>query len=170
MDKVTWIPVDVLAQIIVELLWSASGSGKQVDQSAPVDDGPSKLHDLSRQLNDLSMQLHRHLNQQQPMADGATTNGSTSTATGSANSTSDIWVPALSVSSEDPKHQDPEHNPAVKLLDVYESLVQMEKDGRKMVVLDTKKTERMSKTMGALEAINQGWMDTWMGQWGFQKT
>ena len=212
MDRVDWIPVDVLAQIIVELLWSTSGSSKQTDQSGPADGGSSKLQNLSRQLNDLSMQLHHHLNQQQTMANGDSTNGSVSATDVSANSTSAEsstsgvvsvilhttnprftsygtllpailshlppntktvpfaeWVSALSASSEDPKQQDPEHNPAVKLLDFYESMVQMEKEGKKMVVLDTKKTEEMSKTMGGLEAINQGWMDTWMGQWGFEK-
>lgn len=198
MDMVDWIPVDVLAQIIVELLWSASGPTEQADGSS------SKLHDLSRQLNDLSSQLHTHLNPGQAPTNKATPNGATSTST--SNSTPEVqttifhttnprhtsyatllpailahlpantktvphaeWVAALSASSEDPKHQDPEHNPAVKLLEFYESIVKMEKEGRKVVVLETKKTEGMSKTMAGLEAINEGWMDTWMGQWGFEK-
>jgi len=45
----------------------------------------------------------------------------------------------------------------------------MEKEGRKMVVLDTTKTEGMSETMAGLEAIRKDWMNIWMGQWGFDR-
>lgn len=78
------------------------------------------------------------------------------------------WVSTLE--SSDPN---PELNPATKLLDFFQGLVEMQKSGRKMVVLDTEETRKRSGGLRGLGEVRgewmEGWMEGWMGGWGFKR-
>ncbi len=54
-------------------------------------------------------------------------------------------------------------NPAIKLLEFFE---QMDKAGGE-VEMETERTVGKSPAMGGLGAVGPGWMEIWLGQWGF---
>ncbi|CAF9923631.1 hypothetical protein IMSHALPRED_005976 [Imshaugia aleurites] len=72
------------------------------------------------------------------------------------------WVRTLA--SSDPN---PEPNPAIKLVDFFQGLAEMQKAGRKMVVLDTERTRERSESLRGLGKVRREWMAGWMGGWGF---
>ena len=72
------------------------------------------------------------------------------------------WVRTLQ--SSDPN---PEPNPAIKLLDFFHGLAEMQKAGRKMVVLDTEDTQKSSGILKGLGEVTGEWMGGWMKGWGF---
>lgn len=70
------------------------------------------------------------------------------------------WVAALRESA--PKTENVALNPAVKILDFYESLV-----GSESIHLDTKRTVQQSTTLHGLGPISGSMMKRWMEQWAF---
>lgn len=74
----------------------------------------------------------------------------------------DEWVRKLEHSE-----QNLEHNPAFKLLDFFNALIEMGHQGRSVVVLDTEGTARRSATLRGMGKVEAGWMGNWMRGWGF---
>ncbi|KAI1813507.1 hypothetical protein GGS20DRAFT_553164 [Poronia punctata] len=70
----------------------------------------------------------------------------------------DQWLHILSES----KAEDVNVNPAVKLVDYFQSLEESQP-----VILDTTNAASISRTLMSLEAVRNEWMDNWMRQWGF---
>ena len=75
------------------------------------------------------------------------------------------WVKALEKSANDP-NVDVKRNPGIKLLDFYQGLAAGD-DSKKEFKLDTKLTEKASKTLRALEPVGPDWMRIWLTQWQF---
>lgn len=73
------------------------------------------------------------------------------------------WIDALKLSAAD--SADVEANPAIRLLDFYQSLKDSEQYGNP--VLETRETVRGSGTLGGLEKVRGEWMEVWLEQWGF---
>jgi len=73
------------------------------------------------------------------------------------------WVAALRKSAPETfKKQDFEENPAIKLLDFFEGLPGME-----MPKLSTVETQKRSKVLREIKAVDPEDMRRWMRQWGF---
>ncbi|KAL8828602.1 MAG: hypothetical protein Q9170_006531 [Blastenia crenularia] len=73
------------------------------------------------------------------------------------------WVDALRKSAAETfKKQDFGKNPAMKLLDFFEQL-----PSTKLPRLSTAETQKRSKTLREMQAIEAGDMGRWMQQWGF---
>ncbi len=74
------------------------------------------------------------------------------------------WFKALQESQE---KTDIKLNPGLKLLDFYEGADRMGKEGLEVPVLETVVTLSRSKSLGEVGAVSVEWMKEWMGQWGF---
>lgn len=73
------------------------------------------------------------------------------------------WVEALRKSAPDTfKNQDFESNPAIKLLDFFEALPKA-----KMPRLGTIETQKRSRALREIRAVEAEDMERWMRQWGF---
>ncbi|MCJ1476643.1 hypothetical protein MMC13_005311 [Lambiella insularis] len=154
LEAVDWVPVDLAAKIMVELLLESSainestGSGTNGVPKGDVDGG--HVYHLTNPhgttYTSLLPTIVKHLPPStKPIPFAA-------------------WVDCLAKSSSG---DDNNPNPAIKLLDIFESLVAMEGCGESMPILDPRKTLTKSRTMASLEPISERWMDTWMKQWGF---
>jgi len=55
-------------------------------------------------------------------------------------------------------------NPAIKLLDTFESLLGGDTES---TVLDTERAQEVSPTLSAIGPVRGDWMDNWMRQWAF---
>ncbi len=132
-----WIPVDVLAKVIVELL-------------NPADSG-STITRVYHTLNPHSAEW-RHL--------------FPAVKEGLGGNIKVVpyhqWVDALERSAT--KTEDVGRNPAIKLLDFFKGL---EQQAGKSLQLETKETVKSSKTLAGLRPVSPEWISIWMKQWGF---
>lgn len=74
----------------------------------------------------------------------------------------ETWLRALQDSASNTTEDDVSANPAVKLLDFFEGLAK----GEGMPDMSTEKTVRKSTTMAALGPVKGEWMRRWMKGWG----
>ncbi|MCJ1395201.1 hypothetical protein MMC18_008084 [Xylographa bjoerkii] len=140
-DDITWIPVDTLANIIVELMLSHShtcGPSRA--------DAWSAFHNLinpnSASWSSLLPVVKDRLGKDVEVVSYAS------------------WLKALQESVD--RVEDIKSNPAVKLLAFFESL----QEGSAMPEMETKQTVKASETMAALGPVTADWMEKWMQQWG----
>lgn len=77
------------------------------------------------------------------------------------------WVARLRASASTQENELVAKNPAVKLLDFYESLQGGEGDGDGCTVLETSETAARSETVRGLKGVGPEWMGLWLRQWGF---
>lgn len=73
------------------------------------------------------------------------------------------WVSALRSSAQG--NEDPEANTGLKLLDYFESLGGVEDGQGVMPTLATELTRRQSETLAALRPVGPEWMKLWLKQW-----
>ncbi|RYP15960.1 hypothetical protein DL765_005400 [Monosporascus sp. GIB2] len=140
METIDWIPVDVLAQCIVELATSPTdGEGA----------GATVFHAVNPKHTawaDLLPAVARCLDP----------------AKGIETVPLEEWVDALRESSSETG--DVDQNPAIKILDFYSNLVHK---SATPVLLDTKRAGGLSKTLERLEPIQEAWIENLMRQWAF---
>ncbi|KZF22836.1 NRPS-like enzyme [Xylona heveae TC161] len=164
LDKIDWIPVDILAKVLLQLL--------KGDRSHP-----NEVNGLNGTNGTNGANGHGHHTAQH--SNGArvyhTVNPSKTSWTsllpsvqkhlGSALDVVSLeqWLAALRDSSGGTP--DINANPGVKLIDFYESLVPSA--GRTEPSLATSKTTLHSNVLADLEPVNAQWMETWMRQWSF---
>lgn len=172
MNRVDWIPVDILADIIVELSGAAelhspfvNGAHElHVDDRPPslvngVDAVPSELtHKLSlyhainpNQANwaDILPCVHRYLGLDIKIVSWTD------------------WVSALSRSQTQINNDLTRQNPGLQLLDFFTTVSKNAKTGHMLPALATERSRARSKTLAALQPVGEEWMDLWLRQWGF---
>lgn len=168
MEIVDWIPVDVLAQIITELMkTSTNRTPTVVSQATGSAEEVTKHHHIFSDNHHLELPLVYH-----------TVNPSKilwsdilpSLQSRFSMSVLDVvplpsWIDALRRSYSDTDNVS--QNPALKLLDFLEDLEKQSSAGLEPVVLETINTEKQSQTMAALGPISQEWVDNWIRQWQF---
>lgn len=140
----TWIPVDILAAIIVELV-SNDCSVDQADSTSAW----TKYYHLANPhavpwLTIIAV-VQSYFAKDPLEA-----------------ITFDEWVERLEASGK-VEGADAVQNPGLKLLGMFQSL----KDSKESVVLDTKVTREKSKVMQSLQPVNRKWMQLWLDQWDF---
>lgn len=74
------------------------------------------------------------------------------------------WIELLSQSAEE--SLDPKRNPAVTLLDFYRNAAKVGKEGERARVLENQKAKSASRTLQRVGAVDEGWVQGWMHQWG----
>ncbi|KAI0423280.1 hypothetical protein F5X98DRAFT_369287 [Xylaria grammica] len=140
LESIDWIPVDKLGDIVAELATYLPRS-HQPDEGATVYHAVNPHHTTWRELLPT---ITRHLSQ------------------GKAVEVVSLktWVDALKGSAA--RAESIAANPAMKLIDFFESLV-----GGSTTVFKTERTLDASPTLSTIGPIQDSWMDIWMRQWGF---
>ena len=143
LDMVDWLPVDTLAQIVLELY---------LDDAEPIDGdeyiGVCNIYHTSNPKRTTYSELLPSIMEYMP------------------NNVKvvevDEWLSLLDQS------QRSDLNPALKLVDFYNTTLKLE-GGGPTIALATTKTAQKSKTLREVEAVGPPWMKKWMRQWGFVK-
>lgn len=135
-NRIDWIPVNVLAKIIVELFSSEerSHASRVLHVVNPVPSTwPSLLPTIQKHLGG-----------------------------GVAKVPFPTWVDHLEASAS--KLENLDKNPAIKLLSFYREIAG--KSRGEFPVLDTTNAQRMSPTLANLGPVCSEWMELWLKQWG----
>lgn len=141
LDMVDWLPVDTLAQIVLELY---------LDDPEPKEDrqltGACDVYHTSNPKRTTYSELLPSIMEYMPK---------TVKIVGI-----DEWLSLLD------KSQRSDLNPALKLVEFYNTTLKLE-GGGPTVKAATTKTAQKSKTMREVEAVGPQWVKAWMRQWGF---
>ena len=142
MEGVPWVPVDLTASIIVELLLS------DIDEASSF--AWTRFHNIVNPRNGswetLFPSIIEYFGKDQVEAVDFST-----------------WLEALKKSAA--KAEDVKQNPAIKLMDFFEGMETHAKDP--VAELETAETQRRSETLRGLEAVGNEWMGVWLKQWQF---
>ncbi|GFP54213.1 hypothetical protein ACSS6W_001890 [Trichoderma asperelloides] len=157
LDSISWIPVDILADVILELAGIIQKpeelpSGKSVNSVSKQPEYKSHAtvyhatnpHSIpwAELVPTVADALHIPSDKIVPWAE---------------------WVSALRASAEG--NEDPEANTGLKLLDYFESLGGVEDGQGVMPTLATELTKRQSETLASLDPVGPEWMKLWLKQW-----
>lgn len=74
------------------------------------------------------------------------------------------WIELLTQSANE--SMDPKRNPAVTLLDFYRNAAKVGKEGQRARMLESQKAKSASRTLQRVGAVDEGWVKSWMQQWG----
>ena len=144
LDQVQWLPVNILAQIILDLVHLTADADRP-DASSSI----RVLHTVNPETcswSELLPAITRYLGDTVKVVSFPT------------------WLEAL---RETQDSSDPNLNPAVKLLDFYEQAERMGKAGLELPILETSTTQSQSRTLRDVGRVNGAWMEMWMKQWSF---
>ena len=156
MDEVDWLPVDVMASVMVDLLLNAttnpSSDGHSHDVAVHHLVNPAKTSWLKLSPTVLDSLAETSRPQVVSIAD---------------------WVQALEASAEQEDMSEPQmiaSNPAVKILDFFKSLNSVADAGNdtKLPTLDVSNTMSRSKELTDCGEVKTEWMTMWMKQWNFK--
>ena len=151
-NEINWIPVDILAQIITELFLdsdihsSSSPTTTRITQIFHLTNPSSITWDVLLPIIQTHLSETQNQNQNLP-----TTRLQT-------------WVQHLQASAAN--LQNLTNNPAVRLLDFYESISR--ENAPKFPKLDITNAKQRSPTLAALGPVRGDWMKLWLRQWGFE--
>ncbi|RYP70479.1 hypothetical protein DL771_005416 [Monosporascus sp. 5C6A] len=148
MDRIDWVPVDVLADIVVELA------------------GIDKLEVHSMEKSPSTVQVYHAVNPED--VDWRTLVPTVLRHLGASTRivSWDDWVRALRQSQHDASLADLKQNPGLKLLDFFESLRVAGDEASRGLVLDVELSTDKSRTLATLGPVNEEWMGLWLKQWG----
>ncbi|KAI9662329.1 MAG: putative secondary metabolism biosynthetic enzyme [Bathelium mastoideum] len=150
LEDIDWIPVDHLAQILVELLTMETGQLRNDTKSR------NSANTVYHLVNPNTCSWHtllpavvKHLGENLATVEFVE------------------WVELLQKSMSETSNY--ELNPSAKLFDFFDDLrdktVRFPKS--RSVTLETKQTVRCSPTLAGLNKVDLNWMDLWMQQWKF---
>ncbi|KAI1419683.1 hypothetical protein F5Y12DRAFT_776597 [Xylaria sp. FL1777] len=140
LDTIDWIPVDKLGKVIVELAFLPARA-YELNTGARVYHAINPHHITWGELLPAISQRLGQGKVVEVVSLGA-------------------WIDALRDSAS--RTEDVAANPAIKLLDFFESLVDT-----RVTFLSTENTVRISSTLSSVGPVRDDWMDNWMTQWGF---
>ncbi|RYP43738.1 hypothetical protein DL768_009730 [Monosporascus sp. mg162] len=149
MDRIDWVPVDVLADVVVELAGIDKPEVHSVEKSPSTIQVYHAVNPVDVDWRTLVPTVLRHL--------GASTRIVSW----------DDWVDALRRSQHNASLADLKQNPGLKLLDFFESLRVDGDEASRGLVLDVELSTDKSRTFATLEPVNEEWMGLWLKQWGY---
>lgn len=142
MEGVPWVPVDLTARIIVELLLS------DIDEALP--SAWTRFHNIVNpkygSWETLVPSILEYFGKDRVEVVNFTT-----------------WLEALRESAA--KAEDVKQNPAIKLMDWFEGMEAHANDS--VAELETEESQKSSETLRSLEAVGNEWMSIWLKQWNF---
>ncbi len=145
LDRVDWLPVNLLSQIIVELAG--------LDSAPRATSTPSKTMPIFHAANPSATTWSTLI----PAITSSLGPGVKIVPWGE-------WLQALQESQE---KADVELNPGLKLLDYYEAADRMGREGLELPILELEGTLRESRSLGEVGVVSGEWMGEWMRQWEF---
>ncbi|KAJ3549260.1 hypothetical protein NM208_g592 [Fusarium decemcellulare] len=142
LSRIDWIPINVLAETVVELVDYADAKGSQVYNL--VNPSVRNWRDIYPVIQRL---LHKMEGEEVEVVDYAD------------------WVQALRKSAAHTRtNENVEGNPAVKLLEFFASMQRLNNEEDEPII-STEKAERHSPTLRACGPVSEEWMELWMKQW-----
>lgn len=150
MNRVDWIPVDILADIIVELAG--------IDQPVAVN-GEAR--------SSSTVHVYHAINPED--VTWAALLPTVARALGSSTNVVswEKWVDSLRESQQSASLADLTQNPGLKLLNFFERLKTDSDEASRGPVLDVELSMSKSKTLAALTPVNEEWVNLWLKQWGY---
>ncbi|KXG50671.1 Male sterility, NAD-binding [Penicillium griseofulvum] len=148
LSRVDWIPVDLLADILVQLAGVATdGSSSAATHTLPVYHtvNPNAVNWAS-----LVPTVAKHLGPSVNIVSWAEWMGALRNSRGSATT-------AVSL----------KQNPALKLFDFFDSVAKAAEKGEEWPSFETKETLKKSPRMAEVKAVSEEWMELWLKQWKF---
>jgi thioester reductase-like protein len=139
---IDWIPVDALANIIVDIVHGTQGTGRLEVFNI--------INPRTTSWEDLLPALQRHRSTETPLLPIEFPE----------------WVKLLSRVDVN-SGQEVAAIPAAKLLDFYEGMQQDDEKYGARLLCETRNGENVSKTMSALTPISKDLMEIWLEQWQF---
>ncbi|KAJ8071447.1 hypothetical protein OCU04_001767 [Sclerotinia nivalis] len=138
MNRIDWVPVDVLSNVILDL-------ADLTNPSKHFTDYPSTpffhlVNPTSISWSDIHPVLVKNIGPECEIVEWSE------------------WVARLRASAE---RGEIKENRGIKLLEFYEGMT----NGFPLAVLETEKTMEKSETLGKLGPVTQDWMELWMRQW-----
>ena len=153
MDTIQWVPVDMLARIIVELFASEEAPPQSSSTMTQVYHvvNPSPVSWSS-----ILPVVTKHLGRSGAKVEVVSLS---------------TWTDRLHATASS-SLEDIHNNPAIKLLDFFEETSQhqqqqQEKTCHPQPTFDMTNSLERSKTLSGLDPVSQEWMAVWMRQWGF---
>ncbi|KAJ5430722.1 Male sterility NAD-binding [Penicillium cf. griseofulvum] len=148
LSRVDWIPVDLLADILVQLAGAATdGSSSATAHTLPV------YHAVNPNAVDwasLVPTVAKHLGPSVKIVSWAEWMDALRNSRGSATT-------AVSL----------KQNPALKLFDFFDSVAKAAEKGEGWPSFETKETLKKSPGMAEVKAVSEEWMELWLKQWKF---
>ena len=173
-NKIGWIPVDNLSDIIMDLLGQVETTMHDLPMEPELANGTDPIgtdrHDANRSVTSVPISPPVY-----NLVNPSSTNWQSLLPTIQAHYTSKPletvtlreWVDALQSSVSNSDHVDTiSANPAAKLLDFFKTLADREAEPEPS--FDTTQATRASKTLRDLKAVSPEWMERWLKQWDFE--
>ena len=149
-DPINWTPVDVHAQVVIDLLnaqWAAAAT-QPSDGHREIEVYHANNPQTSSWSKAMFPTVHRRFPHLRPILWAE-------------------WVDALSASQEGSAKKQGGDNMALRLLDFYEKVKWEQEIGYVRPSIDTTKAQQMSLTMREMQAVGPVWTDLWLRQWGW---
>ncbi|KAK2612056.1 hypothetical protein QQS21_001905 [Conoideocrella luteorostrata] len=178
MDRLDWIPVDLLADILVELV-GAAGSSSSSEKVAEANHADSVGVVATPKINGNSTAAVADADTHSPVYYHAVNPNAVEWASlvpavvkhlgGPIKVVSWAeWMGALRVSARGVATTTSlTHNPALKLMDFFESLDKDVVEGKKWPEFGTEMTQKRCQALAALKPVSKEWMECWLEQWKF---
>ncbi|KAI1333833.1 L-aminoadipate-semialdehyde dehydrogenase [Xylariaceae sp. FL0016] len=158
LDRIEWIPVDLLANVILEL----AGIGSQpMSKADKLDAEEDAAYPAAK-----SLKVRHAVNPQAAQWSDLVTTILAHLPEGTEAVSLSTWVSALREAGQQGTAS-AKDVPGLKLLDFYEGLGRDGGEVRSPFRLETASTRRRSPTLRTLPAVGTEWMALWMRQWGY---
>ena len=155
LDLIKWIPVDIFANIIVELA-----------ATAELHQGPKNgFHKIDVEPSGTIPVYHGENPEFARWIDLLPTVQNSLVGSNMRVVTWGEWVDALSKTQH--AAADVEQNPGLKLLDFFEALRRDDDAGLTLPIMDTERAEMKSGVLAGLKPVGAVWMEIWLKQWAF---
>lgn len=149
MSRVDWIPVDLLSDVLVQLAVTDAPEGGAVQATG-------KLH-VYHAVNPKAIDWVALVPSVARRLGGSVKMVSWAEWVGNLRNSARGGMTTLSL----------KQNPALKLLDYFESVARTAAKGEKWPVLETEETVKKSQTLAGLLPVSEEWLDLWLEQWRF---
>lgn len=155
-DTVSWVPVDITADIIVDLVL-ANAHNDPASAAPPPSNNTHHHYNIVNphpgSWNNLVPTVIQYFNDKDKKGSSSTTIDAVPFPD---------WFSALQASAA-LGTDDVDRNPGIKLLEFYGGM----SGGQEEAMLETEVTERTSASMRGLTAVGEEWMGIWLDQWRF---
>lgn len=174
-NKIDWIPIDSLSDIIVDLLGQVETAMHGLPMEPDLANGTDRIGTDHHDANPSAASVPRSPPPVYNLVNPSSTNWQSLLPVIQAHYTSKPletvtlreWVDALQNSVSISDHVDTiSANPAAKLLDFFKTLA--EREAEPELSFDTTQATRASKTLRDLKAVGPEWMVRWLKQWDFE--
>ncbi|KAI9695695.1 MAG: putative NRPS-like protein biosynthetic cluster [Bogoriella megaspora] len=173
MDRIDWFPIDLLADVLVEVtLAEASGATVAADAKPSIEPDLRRTH--------VYHLVYPHHTEWPSILPAVASVLESYTKKPLTTTSTNEWMQLIRMDMESnigPKAGNRvalteeelvgrlRHNPATKLLEFYESIMSDKAKGTPATILDIQETMRFSSKMRSLEKFGNAWVSKWVDEW-----